>query len=373
LIDNCVTTTTQPTAQGPLLGGCALIYLKLPDESRPYGGIRFGYLLIDSLVKLGYDATVWHGRKGFRCSWFDNETPVTNGRSLKLEKGDLLLVPEAGGPLTFPPTASAAVTMLVQNHFYIFSNVNALETLPGSYPGWPNARAVICTSVAISDFVRQVVTDELPIHSIPLFVDGARFKPARKEQIIAFMPRKRRDEVTSIVQALRRKRDLQTWTFQAIEGKTERETADILSRAAIFISSSNREGFGLPPAEAMASGCHVVGFTGDGGKEYMSNDLCTIIEDQSLSSFVTGVENAARAWVSNRQLFEENSALARAKIIENYGLLRLEASLETVFRKLCAQGSSALQTEKVTVHHDLKLVNRYHHTAMKLRDLWSRR
>lgn len=57
-----------------------------------------------------------------------------------------------------------------------------------------------------------------------------------------------------------------------IDKVNEVKVAEILSKSAIFISTSLYEGFGLPPLEAMACGCAVVGFHGGGGLEYASND-----------------------------------------------------------------------------------------------------
>ena len=52
------------------------------------------------------------------------------------------------------------------------------------------------------------------------------------------------------------------WDVVEIDGKSEYETAELLRSCAIFLSFSEQEGFGMPPAEAMACGCHVIGFTG---------------------------------------------------------------------------------------------------------------
>ena len=37
-----------------------------------------------------------------------------------------------------------------------------------------------------------------------------------------------------------------------IENKTEKEVADIMKESAVFLSFNHKEGFGLPPAEAMS-------------------------------------------------------------------------------------------------------------------------
>ena len=67
-----------------------------------------------------------------------------------------------------------------------------------------------------------------------------------------------------------------------IDGMTQQQVADELGRAAIFLFGAEREGVGLPGAEAMASGCFVVGFTGDGAKEYMLPDHSSVIADSDV-------------------------------------------------------------------------------------------
>jgi len=57
-----------------------------------------------------------------------------------------------------------------------------------------------------------------------------------------------------------------------IDNVNESKVAEIMSESAIFLSTSVYEGLGLPPIEAMACGCIVVGFHGDGGLEYATND-----------------------------------------------------------------------------------------------------
>jgi glycosyltransferase involved in cell wall biosynthesis len=53
------------------------------------------------------------------------------------------------------------------------------------------------------------------------------------------------------------------------ERESHRAFLERLGRYRYFLTLSPAEGFGLPPLEAMASGCCVVGFHGNGGLEYM--------------------------------------------------------------------------------------------------------
>ena len=59
-------------------------------------------------------------------------------------------------------------------------------------------------------------------------------------------------------------------TWQPVDNRTEKETADIFGRSEIVLSLPFLESFGLVPLEAMACGAIVVGFTGYGGEEYAS-------------------------------------------------------------------------------------------------------
>ena len=81
------------------------------------------------------------------------------------------------------------------------------------------------------------------------------------------MPRRRREDLLAGVQLMRRSGQLDGWTFELIDGVDARGVADVLGRSAIFLFGAEREGVGLPGAEALAAGAFVVGFTGHGAKE----------------------------------------------------------------------------------------------------------
>jgi glycosyltransferase involved in cell wall biosynthesis len=83
------------------------------------------------------------------------------------------------------------------------------------------------------------------------------------------MPRKRHVEHSLIKGALGSFRpDLAGLGWVIIEGQPRAEAARLMAACDIFLSLSNREGLGLPPLEAMATGALVVGYHGDGGQEY---------------------------------------------------------------------------------------------------------
>src|SRR5262249_3485451 len=152
-----------------------MIYILAPDEPRPSGGIRHIYSVVDILCELGYEAAVFHGEPGFRCNWFQHETPIVAQPFLQLERGGILVVPESGGARERPRTRTANVVVLNQNHFRTFINVGYEDRTNAAYPGWPNAKAVLVTSQAIERFVNAAVKERLPVYRTRLAIDASQF------------------------------------------------------------------------------------------------------------------------------------------------------------------------------------------------------
>lgn len=66
--------------------------------------------------------------------------------------------------------------------------------------------------------------------------------------------------------------DLSDKKFNMICPKSDMEIAQIMNMSHIFISTSWREGFGLPPLEAMACGCGLIISSSGGVEEYAKHD-----------------------------------------------------------------------------------------------------
>ena len=171
--------------------------------------------------------------------------------------------------------------MLCQGMDFVFASSDFLTDEPGAYPGWPQATAAITVSDAIHTFLERACHDGFPLHNVPVQIEDW-FQPGEKEKRIALMPRRRREDLLGAVQLVRRSGRLGDWQIVLIDGMTQQQVADELGRAAIFLFGAEREGVGLPGAEAMASGCYVVGFTGDGAKEYMLPEHSSVIADSDV-------------------------------------------------------------------------------------------
>jgi glycosyltransferase involved in cell wall biosynthesis len=65
-----------------------------------------------------------------------------------------------------------------------------------------------------------------------------------------------------------------------------------MRESLVFASMSCLEGLGLPPLEAMASGCLVCGFDGWGGREYARIENGLWVPDGDLESFAGAIARA---------------------------------------------------------------------------------
>jgi len=108
------------------------------------------------------------------------------------------------------------------------------------------------------------------------------------------MPRKRRDEATEVLAILGARGALKGWEVVPIADRPEAETAAILRVASVFLSFSHREGFGLPPAEALACGCVVAGFHGFGGRDISPHAMW--VPDGDVVAFARTVEGILSSW-----------------------------------------------------------------------------
>ena len=116
----------------------------------------------------------------------------------------------------------------------------------------------------------QWVFPQMPIHRIRYSIDPKLYYPQEKKKQICFMPRKHIEDARQVLYVLRYRKKLAGWTVREIKDLPEARAAEIIRESAILMSFGAPEGFGLPPAEAMAAGCVVVGYHGNGGKEFFT-------------------------------------------------------------------------------------------------------
>lgn len=304
-----------------------MIFFFCPDYTPPAGGIRKIYRHADILNAAGIPAAVLHEKRGFRCTWFENDTPVQWLDEAVAKTSDFVALPEIYGqhlPAMFPGLRKVVFN---QNCYNTFSN------MPLDYAGpclYETAEAVITVSEDSAAYLRMAFP-KARVHRVTygIDLDAYRYLPEEKERRIAYMPRKNEGDVNQVIQCL--KRTGCTWALTPIHDVSEAEAAAALRAATIFLGFGHPEGFGLPPAEAMACGCIVIGCDGLGGREFLRAPHARPVPFGDIRAYVDEVHACIAAPEAARR---EQGAAAAAFIRERYTPERETESVVAAWRAI---------------------------------------
>ena len=323
--------------------GPTTVYYVARDSDVPNGGVRAIYRHVDALNAQGVPAAVLHNRANFRCTWFTNSTRVVHGGAVSLGPDDILVVPEWYGPGLHRIPVGPRVVVFNRRAYDTFDQVSFAGSAPGSpYRNTRGLIALLTVSRDNADFLRYSFPD-VPVHLTRNVIDPAVFHPgptgeAGRPRRIAFTTNRRPAERDHLLHVLRSRGVLVGWELVPITGRTERETADLMRDSALFLSFSEREGFGLPPAEAMASGCYVVGYPGLAGREFFDPSYCTPVPDEDLAGFARAVEEACLAYASDPDTLTKRARAASERVLTHYTADGLSNDLEAFYRPLVTGG-----------------------------------
>ncbi|NDV25317.1 glycosyltransferase [Desulfovibrio sp. JC010] len=283
------------------------------DIKKPSGGVKVIYDHVAILREHGFDAYVVHNERGYRYPFAGVDVPVLwQDDGVKISSGDHLVAPENS------PLAELAGMKGVNTHIFVQSF--ALLYQGASPEVWRNLSlaGVFCPSEYIAKMLQ--VDFGMSPEIIPNAVDPL-FKPAAKKRMIAYMPRRLGSEAEFIIKhACSISDKMDDVQISPIHKMSLSEVAGILGEAAVFLSTSYLEGFGLPTLEAMASGCVAVGFKGFGGKEYCRSINGLWIPEGDVLA-------AARGLVKAVDMFDSGSPKL-AGIVEQAGVMAAKYSIE---------------------------------------------
>jgi len=263
------------------------------DWSHAAGGVRKIYQYVDWLNAAGFDAVVMHQQRGFRVGWFQNSTRVACFDDCwPPNPVDVLIVPEILAWQFVSIAPDAPKIILNQNAYQTFAwatekyNVN------------PYTRSEVLGIITGSEDSRNYLHEvfpSLPIARVRVSVDSSLFHPnTRKLKQIAYLPRKKEADAWQILQILRFRDALRGFNVVEIKDKSLEQYAAILRESFIFLSFSSQEGWGLPPMEAMASGCLVIGYHGRGGAEFLKPPYAIPIPAEYVITYAQTLENLLR-------------------------------------------------------------------------------
>ena len=125
-----------------------------------------------------------------------------------------------------------------------------------------------------------------------------------------------------------------------------------LRRAALFVALGREEGFGLPVAEALASGCPVVGFHGMGGRELFGSEYAVAIEDGDVGALATWIERFVAEYDDCRTQWERRGAEATDFVGSTYSRERATADLVACFGAITTRRAVTSTTVTVRTFRD---------------------
>lgn len=288
---------------------------------RHSGGVHVLTQHVQLLRAAGHEAWLWLPDPDDRTDWIDAGVPVLFGPSLAIGADDLLVLPETPTIQGCDPAPGARKVIFNQNHFYTF----AAGTPAADFPGWAPPPAAVWAVTAESRDVLAAVLPDLPVTVVPNPVDGVLFAPRPTSRPrISWFPRKRPREASLLRAVLAHDPRLAGVDLVEMVDAPRSSVAATLGTTTVFVALGHSESFGLPVAEALASGCLVAGYDGGGGHElFEAPGAWRVPEQRPLLLRDRVVDLVARA----DELASRRTA-NRDWVLERYPLARTAAALE---------------------------------------------
>jgi len=250
---------------------------------------------------------------------------------LRRKPTDVFVIPEYNYPEASKVFAGARTILAAQDVFG-FGRAFVRDCTSGD-PVIAKLDAAFTTSAASHRAVESWTG--LKPHRLQLSVEkpGLSYQHDKKRQI-AYMPRKRAEDASMVLAALKSRPALRDVSIVPITGLPENELLQILRDSLMFLSFSSQEGFGLPPAEAMAAGCITVGYTGVGGDEYFTDELGFPIADSDVVTFADTVEAVLIEYERDSARLDQIRQNASRHILATYGFEKMRARLLDVWARI---------------------------------------
>jgi glycosyltransferase involved in cell wall biosynthesis len=191
----------------------------------------------------------------------------------------------------------------------------------------PEYKAVLINS-ADGEAYLNYVFPQLPVTRFHLSIDPVSFPfNANKKRQICFTPRKNELVVRQVINILKCRDALRDFELVSFSGISQSEVSRIMQESAIFLSFGQYEGFGLPPAEAMACGCVVIGYHAGGGLEFFNPEFSYPIEYGDILGYAATIEQVIQSYDTEPEQMAIKSRAASEYVIKNYSKQQEETDI----------------------------------------------
>ncbi|MDC0615804.1 hypothetical protein OAO77_00345 [Candidatus Pelagibacter sp.] len=259
-------------------------------------------------------------------NWCDAQIDIKDNFKLD-KKNDFVILPEifAHFAKEFLIKNKIKYAVFVQNGHAIdyTSDYIALKN------AYKNSSIILTVSSHIDNCVREAFPDfKKKIFKINQYINVGRCDYKSKLNIITYMPRKLKDHSNLVLFFLKNKLP-NNWKVVALDRLNKKEIFKHLKKSKIFLSFSNLEGFGLPPIEAALLGNRVIGYTGEGGKEYWKPPIFEKVEQGNILEFVKKI----KLNLNNKIDFKSSSA-QRIHLTKKYSYEGQHKNIISLLKKI---------------------------------------
>ena len=330
----------------------------VPPVARPVGGVGVAIEMAAALREAGIAADLVSGRRGYTYPHMtvpglryahdarlsDTAPPPRRfagaalryrrlvaraaRRSSRLAPSDVVVVPEYAYADLAPRFPECRRVLLVQDVHGFARAVLADRT--GVLDAFD---AVLCTSDASEAALRAVGCGDIRRVVLRVGRAGMGYRPDKRRRI-AYMPRKRPHEAAFAAKLRRAAPEAAGFEITELTGMDDHALAEALGETLLFLSFSDREGFGLPPAEALLCGCLVVGYDGVGGREYFDLDAARAVPDSDVVALVRTARAVLAAYAEDPGPLDAQRRAASDAIATRYSAEAFAASVRHAFADL---------------------------------------
>jgi len=266
-----------------------------PAINHPLGGIKVIYRHAEMLSANGIESYIFHPENpNFSCTWFTHKVNFREEKLFNAQK-DFVVIPEVWaadlGKRCIENNIRYAI--FVQNGYLLIEGKGA-GTEADLQKAFEAASLIMSISEDTTDVISLAYPHISPNKIIRIFPNiGEKFIAGEKKKTITFMPRKLPRHAETVSLYLRAHLPAE-WALVPIVDRSEEDVADLLAESSIFLSFCDLEGFGLPPLEAAICKNIVVGYTGQGAKEYFNPPIFYEVPNGDFKTFVEGITTAIK-------------------------------------------------------------------------------
>ena len=292
----------------------------------PCGGVHKIYDDVMLLNELGYESYVLHDTP-FRVSWFKHNVPVISLKYMDVSSEDIVVIPEYKSLVIEKFRKCKYKIFYVQSWYYV-------NEIPDDYD----------FIITAGDYDAQWLYENRGIEVDGIIHNGIDFNlfyPSPENRVlnrVLYLHRKNGSDGDYIRLNLQGKMGLD---FQCIDEISQEELAEEYRMADIFIALGTNEGFQMPPIEAMACGCIVVGYSGHGALQYMRHkENCFIVEDLDKDGLIKAIIT-----IVNDKSLKEKMRRNGYKTSKRYSLERQKDDLKNFYEKIIGapEGISSIE------------------------------